>query len=1020
MNMRYSAPWHRASFDTLVNERLPELLAARGPLLGYHVEDSGENTCRISMTLAANGAGEITLTFNLPQPDTDGIFTLEGEPHVVVPVASSEYLEAAEIRCAGEQLYDYLAERMTEAPVNMLRDEAITRAWLPLDVWWGDFLAGNAQRQDTTNWLAAHTHLRRLAIPEREHVLNPGHLGRVCPFEMPEGANIGHIFSVALGAQIVDGRLVITDDQPEAALGLTASMVPLLEHTDANRLLMGVNMMRQWLRPTQPEPALVQTGNEPAAPGFWCGINLLTAFVSWGADTYEDAILISESCAKRLRYPAPVEPGDKFSNRHGSKGVISRIVPDAEMPHLADGTPVDLVYSFLSIHTRMTFGQVREAVLGRIARAANGPVVAPPFHAPSKEELRRRLAESGLPEDGMEQLYDRGKSLDRRSLVGWVYWGLTYHTAAEKIHASVTPDGPSQRQGEMEYYAMRDLGAFATIRETYNTRAAGRPDAGILAERVAAGPVSLAPPPSPQWDDARRRLAAASIHAELEGETITFCFAQPEENALQLAQPVPHPWLPEREIAAVGLLPGVPGSAGVAEANTRLARMIAGGTPASLRKRATDELGERLRLYFDNLLSSSYADVGGFEKATRQSQLRMGARVLFSGRTVLAPSVDMRLDQLGLAEEMAWILFDPLVQRELGSPEEVTARSEQAAKVLDGIMARSWVLLNRAPTFMPTALIAFHPVRIPGRVIRLHPLACPAMNADYDGDQAAVFLPLTKEGQREAADIFSVTRHLRRDPALIRWFTPNHEMAWGLALLSLTPAGREELRQLLGEVALPDGLLTHDTLVAALGKRFNPDCADEMLELLQRVMEKGLQVTKNSGASINPFIGENMSLPPLPEDDSPQAWNLYAEGLLERLAARTDFTDENLGPQLLAVKSGARGVLRSLLQLIGSRGTVTDVCDRQVPIRHSYPDGLTPEELFAAVAGARKGLQQLAFDTYRMAYGAREPAKPKGFTVLARAMRAEHPGLVFAHAAATGEVDPLTDPDSRLFVGLPV
>jgi hypothetical protein len=620
----------------------------------------------------------------------------------------------------------------------------------------------------------------------------------------------------------------------------------------------------------------------------------------------------------------------------------------------------------------------------------------------------------------MEQLYDHGQPLMRRSLVGWVYWGRTVHIALDKIHASVTPEGSCQRSGEMEYYAMRDLGAFATIRETYNTRAAGRPDAGTLAERVAAGPISQAPPPSPQWDDVRRRLAAAGIRAELEGETIAFHFVPPEEDtSLQLAQPVPHPWLPERDIAEIGLLPDVPGSAAVTEANTRLARMIAGGTPARLHNRAVEELAERLRQYFDNLLSSPYASAGGFEKATRQSQLHMSARVLFSGRTVLAPGVGLRLDQLGLAEEMAWTLFGPLVQREMDGAEEVTARSNRATKVLDDIMARSWVLLNRAPTFMPTALIAFHPVRIPDRVIRLHPLACPAMNADYDGDQAAVFLPLTDEGQREAAEMFSVAGHLRRDPEVIRWFSPNNEIVWGLALLSLTPAGRDELKRLLGEIAMPEGFLTRDAMVTALRERFNPDRAEEMLELLQRLIDTGLQSAKQSGASISPFIGEDMPLPPAPEDDNPETWNRYAESLLDRLAARTDFADEDLGPQLLAIKSSARGSLRHLLQLVGPRGTATDICDFPVPIRHGFREGLTPQELFAIVPICRQGLLRTAAEAYQMGYGVREPAKPKGFTVLARAMRSDYPGIVFAHAAATGEVDPLTDPDSRLFVGLP-
>src|SRR5581483_8713670 len=159
-----------------------------------------------------------------------------------------------------------------------------------------------------------------------------------------------------------DGKLIVVDPRPEATLGLTASMIPFLEHTSMPRLTMGANMMRQWLVPPDPEPALVRTGSEPDTPEFWCGRNLLTAYISWGADTFEDAIVISESCAKRFGSAQPIEPGDKLGNRHGTKGIVSRIVPDDEMPHLADGTPVELIFSFMGLYTRMSIGQLREAV----------------------------------------------------------------------------------------------------------------------------------------------------------------------------------------------------------------------------------------------------------------------------------------------------------------------------------------------------------------------------------------------------------------------------------------------------------------------------------------------------------------------------------------------------------------------------------------------------------------------------------------------------------------------------------
>ena len=141
-------------------------------------------------------------------------------------------------------------------------------------------------------------------------------------------------------------------------------MIPLLEHDDPNRILMGANMMGQWIIPPDPEPALVQTGFEPDAPNFWCGRNLLTAFISWGGDTIEDGIVISESCAHRLGYPQPAEPGDKISNRHGSKGVISRIMPDNLMPHLPDGTPVELIYSFMGVPGRLNFRPDSRSIVG--------------------------------------------------------------------------------------------------------------------------------------------------------------------------------------------------------------------------------------------------------------------------------------------------------------------------------------------------------------------------------------------------------------------------------------------------------------------------------------------------------------------------------------------------------------------------------------------------------------------------------------------------------------------------------
>ncbi len=1022
MATNLTTPWHKASFDFFLQEGLPQLLAERLPLFTYEAAPTSRYTCRLSVTLKST-SGDLTVDFrDFPQPDEDGLFEIEGSLKVVSPIASQEELDNAEILCVGEQLLAFVEERLGEAPPDLPWDAALARAWLPLETWTSEFMRDTARDFESRNWLSGRTHLRRVHVPTRKKAIAPGQEGRVCPFETPEGPNVGSILSIAVGAEIRERELVIVDERPEAGLGLSASMVPFLEHNEPNRLLMGVNMLRQWIVQSSPEPAVVQTGNEPDVSDFWSGRDLLTAFVSWGADNFADGILISESCTQRFDSPHVLELGDKLSNRHGTKGVISRILPDREMPHLSDGTPVELVYNFAQVHARMNFGQVREAVVSRIARSQGRPAIVPPFHAPSRHEVGHDLTQAGIHESGMETLTfgKDGTALKRPSTAGWVYWGRLYHTAQSKVNLS---PNKCNLQGQLENLALRIVGARENLKENLNTRSSRREDAETLNSRVAAGPVEQAPPPTPVFSDLVRRLRIAGIATRLEENSLSFHFEPPEGKVLELAEPVPHPWLHEHQLTEVGVFEArdeydlsppwytVRNSPSpteeytvLAEANDRLSRMLSSQTPEKLVQDAQAQLEVRITAYMEALLKPAH--------------LRLQERLRFSGRAVVVPGGDLQLDQVGVGEEMAWSLFGPLVIRELGDEEAVRARSERAAKVLDEVIARSWVIINRAPTYSPTALLAFHPVRIPGRVIRIHVLICEFLNADFDGDLAAVFLPITEAAQREAGRLLSVAGHLARDAGLLEALLPASDALWGLSNLGLTEEGRQEIEGMAGTaLAAPGRVITRTTLAGAMRKVLEKDGVAEVLSRLEQLMRRGFEVAVSSGASISPFIGAGLERSPEPEEDEHQLWESYVEEFNERILSLTDYQDCDLGPQLLAAKAGAGG-RRQLLQLIGPRAGVKDIQGNPAMVRHSLVEGLPPKEMYACTVGVRKGLAEIAARWNQIGQDVLDRHPPEWFTVLARARRAKLPGTVFARAAASGEVDPLLDEESRVMVGL--
>ena len=1045
MTLNLDVPWHRESFDLFVHQRLPQLLGERLPLADYQVEQQDSYTFSIKLSLGLGDASIEVEYRDLPQPDRDGLFHIEGNYRVVVPYPDRRELDQARILCVGEQLYDFIDQRLEAAPEQLAWDSDLVRNWLPLDAWMRDFhLEETSQYLQATNWLDRYTHLRRLTlIPvvepfDDQDVFPYSQYGLVCPYCTPEGPNVGRVLEVARGARIRDGKLERIDEVPDSILGFSASMVPFLEHDDTNRALMGINMMRQWTSAAdtaapvhstgwfrqqydqrlaskghKPEPALVQTGYEPEAADFWGGYNLLTAFIIWDGDTFEDGLVISESAAARMDFPAAVGVGDKLSNRHGAKGVVTRILPDADMPQLPDGTPIELIYSPTSMVSRLNFGQQREAVMGRLAQAVGCPAVVPPFQAPSEKVLKARLVEAGLPEDGMEQLTLEGAKLPYRSTVGWVYWGrLAAHTAAECLETAVAGVGGPELD-MMAYGALCEAGAVANIHALFNTAAAERPDADALGQRLTVGPVSPSLPPSPRFALLQQLLGVAGIRAELANGELRFSFAEPE--GLTLARPVPHPWALGRQVGTVGLPTGTEFDPirgyyeDLVEANTRLQRIVDSEAPEALTGPAVAQVAQRVEDFFTALL--------------RPEHLHFQARPLFSGRAALASEFKLSIDQVGLPEEMAWALFGPQVEREMGRAEEVARRSAQAAEVLDAIMERSWVLLYSAQRVLvddgpaSTAVMAFRPQRLAGAAVRVHPRVCRLMERDFDGDKIEVFLPLTEEAQAEAETALSVAGHIQRDADIWRYVTDNyHGTIWGLAQLCRTEEGRAEVERLTGVAVDGSRLFSkHDLnrLLAQVLQREGLPCA---LEVLDQLTRRGFEVCKQSGASFNPFLGSSKEWPEQPKEADWDEWQMYSDELVAAFYQQAEFDDNDLGPLALLSLSGARGNQQQLIQYVGG-GLIYREDGGLFAQRGCWRDGLSVEEAKMRAPRALWGLAATNQGWGEAREAAQQPVRAD-YHVLGRAARAAQPGVVFARAAERGETDPLTSLSSRLFVGL--
>ncbi len=252
--------------------------------------------------------------------------------------------------------------------------------------------------------------------------------------------------------------------------------------------------------------------------------------------------------------------------------------------------------------------------------------------------------------------------------------------------------------------------------------------------------------------------------------------------------------------------------------NNRLKKLIEIGAPEVITRNEKRMLQEAVDALFDNSARRSQVSVAastGQRRALRsladtlkgkQGRFRqnlLGKRVDYSGRSVIVVGPKLKLNQCGLPKRMALELFKPfiinkLIERELAynvrsAGKMVEAESEEAYDILDEIISHHYVLLNRAPTLHRLSIQAFQPILIEGKAIQVHPMVCSAFNADFDGDQMAVHVPLTDKARWESENLMLSSKNLLKPASGEPITTPTLDMVLGCYYIShILPGAKGE------------------------------------------------------------------------------------------------------------------------------------------------------------------------------------------------------------------------------------
>jgi DNA-directed RNA polymerase subunit beta len=231
-----------------------------------------------------------------------------------------------------------------------------------------------------------------------------------------------------------------------------------------------------------------------------------------------------------------ISVGDKMAGRHGNKGVISKILPEEDMPFLADGTPVDILLNPLGVPSRMNVGQILETHLGWAAKCLNFKAITPVFDGATEDEIRACLKEAGIPESGKSFLYDgrTGDRFEQPVTVGFNYMLKLHHLVDDKVHARST--GPyslitqqplggkarfgGQRFGEMEVWALEAYGAAYILQELLTVKSDDVEGRTKIYESMVKGENTLEAGTPASFDVLTNEIRGLGLNMQLEKRRI--------------------------------------------------------------------------------------------------------------------------------------------------------------------------------------------------------------------------------------------------------------------------------------------------------------------------------------------------------------------------------------------------------------------------------------------------------------------------------------------------------------------